>query len=166
MDILGIYFLFIFHFTTSINDVTLTADSICIYMLKVRSLYLLVASQQNVLPQFIVKRKSIWPFMFLDTFDLSDQKMLSFSFLWQAKFICCASTVLLVLSSTGLKWTTITVHASVVIIVSFVTNLWCKDLKPTINKAREGSGFIAKTHLCNWAWWRGGVITDVLCLSA
>lgn len=58
-----------------------------------------------------------------------------------------------------------TVDTSVIIIVSSITKLWCKDLKPTISKAREGSGSITKTHLCNWVLRREGVITDALFVS-
>lgn len=103
------------------------------------------------------------PLTFIQT---KDQKTLWFTFPRQAKFICSTSTVFyFFFSSIGLKWTTGTVDTSVIIIVSCVTKLWCKDLKPTTNKAREGLGSITKTHLCNWIWWRGGVITDAVVVS-
>lgn len=84
----------IFHFTIYINDVTLTADSISLYMpTTVLPLCLRIDSQPIVLTRFIANRKSIWPFMFPETFGLSNQKTSWFPFRRQDKFICCISTV-------------------------------------------------------------------------
>lgn len=94
---------------------------------------------------------SIWPFMFP---DMSEWITLWFPFLRQTKSIFSSSTLFFL--SPGLNQTTVTVDVSVIIIFSSVTRLCCKDLRPTITKAREGSGSIINTHLCNWVRWRGG----------
>lgn len=147
MDISGIYFPFSLHFSFHRNcdikrDVTLTADSICLYIpgkhLITSSVLLILTLSQSFCSKSVPTGSgSIWPFMFQDTFDLSEWIMFWFPFSKKGEIHFLFIYPVVVFFSPGLNWSTATVDVSVIIIVSSATRLWCKDLRPTINKAEK-----------------------------